>query len=160
MKRSLLLLIGLLALLLRRLVIVPLKTVMSAALRIAEGDLSMQLEVTSRDETGQLMGAMKTMVTKLRQIIEETQAVVAAVNTLGATADALPAIEDSEFTPWVTQILSDLRQLEAVAASATNINAPATTTGAAPTQNEQRREIRGVVVGGVDRVQPLTQSTK
>ena len=49
------------------------------------------------------------------------QAVVAAVNTLGATADALPAIEDSEFTPWVTQILSDLRQLEAVAASAARL---------------------------------------
>ncbi|WP_375538473.1 transcriptional regulator [Mycolicibacterium sp. CBMA 234] len=49
------------------------------------------------------------------------QAVVAAVNTLGATADALPAVEDSEFTPWVTQILSDLRQLEAVAASAARL---------------------------------------
>lgn len=46
------------------------------------------------------------------------QAVVAAVNTLGATVEALPPIEDSEFTPWVTSILTDLRQLEGVAASA------------------------------------------
>lgn len=46
------------------------------------------------------------------------QAVVAAVNTLGATVDALPPIEDSEFTPWITSILTDLRQLEGVAASA------------------------------------------
>lgn len=49
------------------------------------------------------------------------QAVVAAVNTLGATADALPAIEDSEFTPWITSILTDLRQLEGVAASAARL---------------------------------------
>ena len=40
---------------------------------------------------------------------------------LGATADALPAVEDSEFTPWVTQILSDLRQLEAVSATQIDI---------------------------------------
>jgi transcriptional regulator with XRE-family HTH domain len=49
------------------------------------------------------------------------QAIVAAVNTLSARADALPAVEDSEFTPWVTQILSDLRQFEAVAASAARL---------------------------------------
>ena len=46
------------------------------------------------------------------------QAVVAAVNTLGATVEALPPVEDSEFTPWITSILTDLRQLEGVAASA------------------------------------------
>lgn len=49
------------------------------------------------------------------------QAVEAAVNTLGATIDALPALADPDFTPRVTAILGDLRQLEAVAAQATRI---------------------------------------
>ncbi|MBJ7340406.1 transcriptional regulator [Mycolicibacterium sp.] len=49
------------------------------------------------------------------------EAVVAAVNTLGSTIDALPAVEDPDFTPRITAILSDLRQLEAVAARATRI---------------------------------------
>ncbi|BBZ63359.1 hypothetical protein [Mycolicibacterium monacense] len=49
------------------------------------------------------------------------QAVEAAVHTLGATADVLPALDDREFTPRVTTILSDLRQLEAVAARAARI---------------------------------------
>lgn len=49
------------------------------------------------------------------------QAIVAAVNTLGATAEALPPIEDSEFTPWITSILNDLRQLEGVASSAARL---------------------------------------
>lgn len=49
------------------------------------------------------------------------QAVVAAVNTLGSTIDALPPVEDPDFTPRITAILSDLRQLEAVAARATRI---------------------------------------
>lgn len=49
------------------------------------------------------------------------QAVVAAVNTLGSTIDALPPATDPDFTPRITAILSDLRQLEAVAARATRI---------------------------------------
>jgi transcriptional regulator with XRE-family HTH domain len=49
------------------------------------------------------------------------QAVVAAVNTLGSTIDSLPAADDPDFIPRITAILSDLRQLEAVAARATRI---------------------------------------
>ena len=49
------------------------------------------------------------------------QAVEAAVHSLGGTVEALPPIEDPEFTPRVTAILADLRQLEAVAARAAQI---------------------------------------
>lgn len=49
------------------------------------------------------------------------QAVEAAVNSLGATIDALPPLEDRDFTPRATAILADLRQLEAVAARAARI---------------------------------------
>ena len=49
------------------------------------------------------------------------EAVVAAVNTLGSTIDALPNVDGPDFTLRVTAILSDLRQLEAVAARAARI---------------------------------------
>ncbi len=49
------------------------------------------------------------------------EAVVAAVNTLGSTINALPPVDDPDLTPRITAILSDLRQLEAVAARATRI---------------------------------------
>jgi len=49
------------------------------------------------------------------------QAVVAAVNTLAAATDSLPPVGAPEFTPRVTAILADLRQLEAVAARAARI---------------------------------------
>jgi DNA-binding XRE family transcriptional regulator len=49
------------------------------------------------------------------------QAVVAAVNTLGSTIDSLPPVDDPNFTPRITAILANLRQLEAVAARATRI---------------------------------------
>lgn len=50
------------------------------------------------------------------------QAVITAVHTLGGAVDALPPIDDAEFTPRVAAILADLRQLERVAASATRIS--------------------------------------
>jgi DNA-binding XRE family transcriptional regulator len=48
--------------------------------------------------------------------------VITAVHTLGSAVDALPAVADAEFTPRVTAILADLRQLESVAARATRIS--------------------------------------
>ena len=50
------------------------------------------------------------------------QAIITAVHSLGGAVDALPQIDDPEFTPRVTAILADLRQLEGVAASATRIS--------------------------------------
>ena len=49
------------------------------------------------------------------------QAIDAAVNTLGDTIGSLPPVDDPAFTPRVTAILADLRQLEAVAARAARI---------------------------------------
>ena len=50
------------------------------------------------------------------------QAVVTAVNTFGSVIESLPPAEDLDFTPRVTKILADLRQLEAVAAQAARIS--------------------------------------
>jgi len=49
------------------------------------------------------------------------QAVITAVSTFSSTVTALPPAHDPAFTPRVTGILSDLRQLEAVAARAARI---------------------------------------
>jgi transcriptional regulator with XRE-family HTH domain len=49
------------------------------------------------------------------------QAVDAAVRSLADAAKSLPPVEDSDFTPRVTAMLADLRQLEAVAAGAARI---------------------------------------
>ena len=50
------------------------------------------------------------------------QAIVTAVHTLGAAIETLPPVGNPDFTPRVTAILADLRQLEAVAAQATRIS--------------------------------------
>ncbi|MGE2717286.1 transcriptional regulator [Mycolicibacterium litorale] len=50
------------------------------------------------------------------------ESVAAAVRTVGATAEALPPIDHPDFTPRATAILTNLRQLESVAARAARIN--------------------------------------
>jgi hypothetical protein len=49
------------------------------------------------------------------------QAVDAAARSLADAATSLPPVQDSGFTPRVTAMLADLRQLEAVAAGAARI---------------------------------------
>lgn len=50
------------------------------------------------------------------------QAVLTAVSTLESTIATLPTVGESEFTPRVTSVLADLRQLEAVAARAARLS--------------------------------------
>jgi len=50
------------------------------------------------------------------------QAVVTAVSTFDTAIEALPSVEDPDFTLRATKILADLRQLEAVAARAARIS--------------------------------------
>lgn len=61
----------------------PLSQGVSVAQKIAEGDLTAQIEVSGTDETGQLMSAMKNMVTKLQSIIGEVK--TAAFNIASAS---------------------------------------------------------------------------
>jgi len=58
----------------------PLDLAVRAANRLAAGDLAIDIEVKSKDETGQLLQSVKDMVTKLSQVIEGQKRVVEAAN--------------------------------------------------------------------------------
>ncbi len=58
------------AVLLTRSITGPIKKGVEVANRLAEGDLGVEIEVKSRDETGQLLSAMKNMVERLKQAKE------------------------------------------------------------------------------------------
>ena len=62
-----------LALWLTRSITKPLSEGVFVAQKITEGDLTAQIETAGTDETGQLMGALKNMVTKLQSIIGEVK---------------------------------------------------------------------------------------
>jgi methyl-accepting chemotaxis protein len=58
--------------------------------RIAEGDLTLNIEVSSKDETGQLLAMMKQMTEKLRNVLKETDGLIRAVQAgiLSSRGDA------------------------------------------------------------------------
>ncbi len=70
-----------LAVILIRLITRPLFQSMEVADRIAKGDLSSRITISSRDETGKLLQALQTMQDKLRALVADIETIVqAAVN--------------------------------------------------------------------------------
>ncbi len=62
-----------------RSIIKPLKLAVDTANRIAGGDLTGEIDVTSEDETGQMLTAMKTMSGKLKDVIADIKQASASV---------------------------------------------------------------------------------
>jgi methyl-accepting chemotaxis protein len=83
----------LLALLVAGIISRSLKKGVAVAEKLAQGDLSVTIEVESRDETGQLMAAMRTMTENLRTIIGQVAGtatqVASAASQLHSTAERI-----------------------------------------------------------------------
>ena len=89
---ALALLLGLCAaLLISKLIVRPLRQVITQAERIAAGDLSVQLEVSRSDEVGQLLAAMQVMASNLRDMVGRLQG---GVERISASAEALSGITE------------------------------------------------------------------
>jgi methyl-accepting chemotaxis protein len=58
----------------------PLQTAVQVAERLEGGDLSMQIDGSARDETGQLLNAMRNMVAKLNRVISGQKQAIEASN--------------------------------------------------------------------------------
>ncbi|GFO66164.1 methyl-accepting chemotaxis protein [Geomonas paludis] len=82
-----------LSVIITRSITLPLARLVRVAETVATGDLSQSIEVTSRDETGQLMAAMKTMTESLRGMIgavtNTSQQVSAAANQVHGISDRI-----------------------------------------------------------------------
>jgi methyl-accepting chemotaxis protein len=89
---ALALLVGLIAAwVITRLIVGPLRRVIRVAQQIASGDLSGTVEVTRRDEIGQLMQAMQQMGAGLSQIVSGLQA---GIEQLATSAQSLSAVTE------------------------------------------------------------------
>jgi len=71
----------------------PLSKAVDAANRLAEGDLTVNVEATGKDETAQLLQAMQNMVQKLSQVVSEVnssaESLAGASEEVSATAQSL-----------------------------------------------------------------------
>ncbi|MDH1584509.1 methyl-accepting chemotaxis protein [Pseudomonas sichuanensis] len=89
---ALALLLGVLAALaITRQIIVPLRQTLSAAERVANGDLSQDLQVDRRDELGQLQASMQRMTQGLRQLIS---GIGDGVTQIASAAEELSAVTE------------------------------------------------------------------
>ncbi len=59
----------------------PLQTAVSVSRKVAEGDLSAQVQVTSKDETGQLLQSLKDMNNSLRSIVSNVRSGTDTIST-------------------------------------------------------------------------------
>ncbi|MBN3865674.1 HAMP domain-containing protein [Pseudomonas frederiksbergensis] len=89
---ALALLVGLIAAwVITRLIVAPLRSVIRVAQQIAAGDLSASIEVTRRDEIGQLMQAMQQMGAGLSGIVSGLQA---GIEQLASSTQSLSAVTE------------------------------------------------------------------
>jgi methyl-accepting chemotaxis protein len=86
------LVVGLIAaLVITRVIVAPLRSVIATAQRIAAGDLSRNVNVTRKDEIGQLMQAMQQMGAGLSTIVSGLQA---GIEQLATSAHSLSAVTE------------------------------------------------------------------
>jgi methyl-accepting chemotaxis protein len=94
----------------------PLRVAVDAADRLAAGDLTVDIQATARDETGQLLAAMKNMIAKLTQVVGEVNggahALASASEQVSATAQSLSQAA-SEQAAGVEETSASVEQMTA-----------------------------------------------
>jgi methyl-accepting chemotaxis protein len=108
------------ALLITRSIKKPVSEGVAVANALAEGDLTVSIEATSKDEIGQLMAALKSMVEKLKQVVGDvmgaTDNVASGSQQLSATAQQMSqgateqAASAEEISSSMEEMASSIRQ--------------------------------------------------
>jgi methyl-accepting chemotaxis protein len=98
----------------------PLAVAVDTANRLAEGDLTVRIDATSKDETGQVLQAMKHMIEKLSEVVATVnsgaQALASASEEVSATSQSLSqasseqAASVEETSASVEQMTSSIAQ--------------------------------------------------
>ncbi|WP_429547901.1 methyl-accepting chemotaxis protein [Pseudomonas frederiksbergensis] len=95
-----LLVIAVLQVLVSRMLSRPLSRAVSVAHRLANGDLTMKIDVTSTDEVGQLLSALQRMLKQHVQVIGEVRAAVSILSSsseeLASTAQSMSQASDEQ----------------------------------------------------------------
>ncbi len=94
----------------------PVREAMQAATALAQGDLSIRLNVSTRDELGQMMQAMQTMVDKLAHIIgdvtQNADSLRSAADQVSSTAQSL-AQASTEQSSGAEETSASIEQMSA-----------------------------------------------
>ncbi|MFZ3018769.1 MAG: methyl-accepting chemotaxis protein [Gallionella sp.] len=100
--------IGLFIFRVARAITVPLAEGLEVASKIAAGDLSSRIVATSRDETGKLLEAMRTMQSNLSQIVDEIKNIVEDAAVHGRFDYKMKMEGKSGYTKELSELLNQL----------------------------------------------------
>jgi methyl-accepting chemotaxis protein len=151
----------LLAWLLTRSIVTPLRKAVEAAETIAGGNLTKTIEVEGKDEPAQLLGALAAMQANLRQTIQHisgsaTQLASAAEELSAVTEEASKGLQrqNNEIDQAATAVNEMTAAVEEVARNAVS------TSEASGQSNQAAREGRDRVVETVGAIQTMTQDVQ
>ncbi|UUX94542.1 methyl-accepting chemotaxis protein [Aquabacterium sp. J223] len=104
------------ALLVTRSITRPVNQALNAANRLAEGDMTVQIDNASKDEIGQMLAAMQNMIARLRSVVADVnagaEALAGASEEVSATAQSLSQAS-SEQAAGVEQTSASIEQMTA-----------------------------------------------
>ncbi|MFA7243380.1 MAG: methyl-accepting chemotaxis protein [Sulfuricellaceae bacterium] len=86
----------------------PLRQAAEVAQRVANGDLTSQIEVHGQDETGQLLAAMQQMQENLRKIVAEIKNIVEAAALRGDFSIKMDLSGKAGYTKELSELLNNL----------------------------------------------------
>ena len=136
----------------------PLIRAVDAANRIAEGDLTVRIEVDSKDEVGQLLHAMREMSGKLAQVVtsvnSSAEALAGASEEVSATAQSLSQAT-TEQAASVEETSASLEQM--TASIAQNTENAQVTDGMASKASGEAREGGEAVKATVSAMKQIAQ---
>ena len=105
-----------LAILITLAIVRPVRQALSVVLQVAAGDLTAKIEVTSRDEIGQLLAAMRSMTAKLSTVVSDIRNsatnITSASEEVNATAQSLSQAT-SEQAAGVEETSASVEQMSA-----------------------------------------------
>ncbi|MEG5265259.1 methyl-accepting chemotaxis protein [Pseudomonas sp. JDS28PS106] len=141
-----------------RQIIVPLRQTLTAAGRIAKGDLSHDLDVERRDEMGQLQHSMQTMTLSLRELIRGIgdgviQLASAAEQLSAVTEQTSAGINDQKLE--TDQVATAVNQMSATVQEVANSAQLAS--DAAAHADQQARSGDSVVGDAIDQIEHLAR---
>ncbi len=134
----------------------PMAQAADAARQLADGDLTVKIEVDSKDETGQLKAAMQSMVSKLAHIIGEVRgsadALSSASQQVSATAQSLSQ-SSSEQAASVEETTASIEQMTAsIAQNTENAKVTDTMAGKAAEQAVEGGQAVGETVEAMQQI--------
>jgi methyl-accepting chemotaxis protein len=161
---------GIIAWFVSRSIVIPIKQASSVTKAVATGDLTVQIEAVSKDETGELLASLKTMRDSLLHVVtgvrDSTASVSARASEIATgnedlssrTEQQAASLEETaasmaELTGTVKQNADSARQANDLAANATNladsgndaVQAMVDTIGRISSSSSQISEITGVI---------------